>query len=31
MNEAHKKLQEMREKSLQGGGMDRIDAQHQKG
>ncbi len=31
MNDAIKKLQEMRERSLQGGGQERIDAQHKKG
>ncbi|MEQ1632699.1 MAG: acyl-CoA carboxylase subunit beta, partial [Planctomycetota bacterium] len=31
MNEAIKKLQQMRERSLQGGGPERIDAQHKKG
>src|SRR6187549_294979 len=31
MDEATRKLLELREKSLLGGGQDRIDAQHQKG
>ena len=31
MNDAIQKLQQMRERSLQGGGQERIDAQHQKG
>jgi propionyl-CoA carboxylase beta chain len=31
MNDATKRLLELREKSLLGGGQDRIDAQHQKG
>jgi propionyl-CoA carboxylase beta chain len=31
MNDAIKKLQEMRERSLQGGGQERIEAQHKKG
>ena len=31
MNEAMKKLQEMRERSMQGGGPERIEAQHKKG
>jgi propionyl-CoA carboxylase beta chain len=31
MNDATKKLQELREKALLGGGADRIEAQHQKG
>ena len=31
MNDAIKKLQELRERSLQGGGPERIDAQHKKG
>ena len=31
MNEPMRKLLELREKSLLGGGQERIDAQHQKG